>query len=198
MTVQEELWCELFIKTGSIVEATEKAGYVTYYEEMDDDYFYNRGKEIYRRPHIQEHIQNLYKDEALTPNKLIALLSKHATANMGDYISIDSNGRVSLDLRKAEQRGTLSNIKKLTIRETQYGQQVNVELYPADMAVKTLCQYYDMFSTKMPIDYANQLWVYFTKGLIDLQFLYQELGVEGAHQLLDTIPLPEEADVIDL
>jgi len=210
MTEQEKLWCDLFVKTGSLAEATEQAGYYRIGDDLTPAYFQARGRVIAKMPHIQEQVQNLLRDEALTPNDVIALISKHAKGSLEDYFDITEDGTPKINLNKARQLGTLSNLKKIKYKEDKKEvegtdgrwtvtthTQVDLEIYPADMAARTLAQYYDLFSSQMPTEYANQLWIYFVKGLIDLPFLYQELGIDGAHKLLDDIPLPEK-DIIDV
>lgn len=150
LTYKQQLFVSFYLgeAEGNASEAARMAGYA-----LPD----KSGSRLVGKSRIRAAIDAKLDEVALTSNEILARLSGHATADIGDFLKF-SGGSYILDLDKARKRGKLHLIKKL--RPTKFG--TAIELHDSQAALVHLGKYRGLFkdqpeSIEDPVPISDQL-----------------------------------------
>lgn len=95
---------------------------------------------------------------AMSADEVLARLSEHASSDMRDYLQINDDGTLSIDLSKAKRAKRTRVIKKVKVTKktftTDQGESVEVkselELYDAQAALEKLAKFHRLYDAKPP------------------------------------------------
>lgn len=137
LTYKQQLFVYFYLgeANGNAVEAARRAGYA-WPEKVGD--------QLLGKTRIRAAIDAKLDEAALSTNEILARLSGHATADIGDFLKFEAGGAYTLDLDKARKRGKLHLIKKL--RPTKFG--MAIELHDPQTALVHLGKYRGLFTEK--------------------------------------------------
>lgn len=147
LTGMQRMFALEYIICKNGTEAARRAGY-----KGDDNVLAVTAYENLRNPKIVEFIEARFAEHAMRANEVIERLSDQARADMGDFIQVKHN-YVAVDLEKAKQQNKLHLIKKL--KQGKYG--IELELYDAQAAQRTLAQHHGLLKTEIEINIAPDL-----------------------------------------
>lgn len=156
LTDKQRIFIEAYLTCWNATEAARQAGYAG-----NDATLAVVGSENLRKPQIQGAIQERLKEKAMGADEVLARLADEARGSMADFMTIHESPLVKpggipikdhegkpiiryfpeLDLKKAEERGKLHLIKKLTY--TAHGP--SIELYDAQAAKQLLGKHHGLF-----------------------------------------------------
>lgn len=139
ITPMEEVFIEHYIKTGSATASF----LVAYSAEKGDLFVGKQAQKVLARPGVQVEIRARMQAAAMESHEVIFRLSQIANTSFADFISIDDEGEMSIDMKKAEQANALGSIK--TLKFTKYGPQI--ELYDRLKALDMLGKYHALWVT---------------------------------------------------
>lgn len=146
MTNKQRLFIEAYLTTWNATQAAIQAGY-------SPDTAYSIGSENLKKPEIAQAIEQAISERAMTANEVLLRLASHARGTMEDFIDPDS---LSLDLRKAVEKGQLHLIKKFKVTTiTKDDTQTDVfefELYDSQAALVHLGKHHKLFTDKISLD----------------------------------------------
>ncbi len=141
LTQKQQLFCEYYLgeAKGNIRKAARLAGYAS-----SSDHAYK----LLRAPAIRAFIDARLAPLALKTDGVLRLLSEQASASLSDFVSFGEDGAVRLDLEKAERRGKLHLVKKLTLRPDGT---VSIELVDTQGALALLGKYHRLFTERVEL-----------------------------------------------
>lgn len=94
-------------------------------------------------------------------DEVLLRLADQARGSMGDFISLDERGEVSIDIRKAAEARKLHLIKKLkkTVKRGDWGSEttIEIELYDAQAAQVHLGKHHRLFAERVEFDWVKEL-----------------------------------------
>ncbi len=147
LTAMQRMFALEYIICKNGTEAARRAGY-----KGDDNVLAVTAYDNLRNPKIVAFIEERFAEHAMRANEVIERLSDQARADMGDFIDVKHNW-VSIDLEKAKQQNKLHLIKK--VKQGKYG--IELELYDAQAAQRTLAQHHGLLKTEVNINFAPEL-----------------------------------------
>lgn len=147
LTAKQRMFALEYIMCKNGTEAARRAGYAG-----DDATLAAVAYENLRKPQIVAFIEERFAEHAMRANEVIERLSEQARADMGDFINVKHN-YVSIDLEKAQQQNKLHLIKK--VKQGKYG--IELELYDAQAAQRTLAQHHGLLKTEVIINFPPEL-----------------------------------------
>lgn len=136
LNAKQELFKEEYLKTFNAAKAAVAAGY----SEKNSR---KSGHQILRTPEMQAAIKERLREVAIGADEMIALLSEQATGDIGDFLTKEADGTVTVDVTKGNTR----LIKKLTQKRvsvtSKHGKATSttvtsIELYDAQTAIRLL------------------------------------------------------------
>lgn len=136
LTDKQAAFVNHYLQIWNATEAARRAGY-----KGDDATLASVGWENLRKPAIRTEIDKRLAEHKLSADEILARLSEFATASMGDFISKWGRG-FRLDIKKAEERGKLHLIKKIS--KGRNG--TTIELVDSLAALDRLAKYYKLYS----------------------------------------------------
>jgi phage terminase small subunit len=144
-TYKQRLFVHYFLGDahGNATEAARMAGYSN--PEI--------GRQMLRNITIRAAIERKVTGAAMAADEVLARLSEHASADMGDLdglLKFDGEGKLKLDLKGAKKRGKSRLIKKL--RPTRDG--IAVELVDSQAALVQLGRYHGLFIDRTEVSQA--------------------------------------------
>lgn len=95
---------------------------------------------------IQECISDILQVTVMPKEEVLNRITRMARADIGDLIDIDANGRPSLNLSKAKQKGALCLVKRITYDNA--GQVKSVEMHDAFSALVTMGKHHKLFDRR--------------------------------------------------
>jgi phage terminase small subunit len=142
---RQRLFIEEYLACWNATEAARRAGY-------------SRaawmGWHNLKHPVIHDEIQRRLDERAMAANEVLALLADHARGSFADFLVRDpQNNLILLDLDKAELRGKLHLIKKITIGK----ESINLELHDAQNALVQLARYHQLLSDRADADWRQEV-----------------------------------------
>lgn len=147
LTAKQRTFALEYIICKNGTEAARRAGYAG-----EDATLAAVAYENLRKPQIIEFIEARFAEHAMRANEVIERLSDQARADMGDFMDVKHNW-VSVNLEKAKQQNKLHLIKKL--KQGKYG--IELELYDAQAAQRTLAQHHGLLKTEVNINISDDL-----------------------------------------
>lgn len=95
---------------GNATKAAQMAGY------RDDNYrsLQVTASQTLSKPMVQEALAHAYAKLKMSPEWSKNALQDIASASMANFVTVDENGKTSLDLKKAAEMGALGQIKEWT------------------------------------------------------------------------------------
>jgi hypothetical protein len=121
---------------GNASRAAEMAGYRSDNRES----LRVTASENLTKPNVQRAVAKALARRHGGPKWTRAGLVEIARASLADFLGIDGQGKVKIDLRLAQAAGALGLLKKVRVRETDMGQEVTIETYDRMAALKTLAE----------------------------------------------------------
>lgn len=135
LVTKQEVFVESYLETWNATEAARRAGYA---------HPNKQGPRLLVNVGIAERIKQRLDEKTMGANEVLARLTEHARLSMGDYIQVDDDGAVRLDMKKARDANKLGMIKKL--KPTKFG--TELELYDAQAALVHLGKHHKLFTEK--------------------------------------------------
>ena len=147
LTAKQRTFALEYIICKNGTEAARRAGYAG-----DDATLAVTASRLLRNAKVVEFINERFAEMAMRADEVIARMSEQASADMGDFIDVKHNW-VSINLERAKDNNKLHLIKK--IKQGKYG--VELELYDAQAAQRTLAQHHGLLKTEVTINFAPEL-----------------------------------------
>ena len=142
------LFVEYYLQYFNATKAALGAGY-------SEKTAYAIGHENLKKPKIQALINKRMTEAAMGADEVLFRLGKMARSTMADVIDIDENGVVKLNLKKAEENGSIHLIKSLV--PTLHG--LKVELHDQRGALVDIGKALQMFTNKLEIKTEEEIHV---------------------------------------
>lgn len=156
LTDRQKLWVEEYLTCWSQTEAARRVGYAQPRDSGHDNWVH---------PEVQELLRKRLAEKGMEADEVLARLSEHARADMGDFLTKSGRGW-RVDLKKAEAAGKLFLVKKYT--KTKSG--VMIELHDVQGALEKLARAHGLF-----IDQTKQTTV---NEQVEVHFYMPENGRE--------------------
>lgn len=118
------------------------------------------------KAYIQEAIQQRLAEKTISKEAVLSILGDIATGTMRDFVTIDANGDVSIDIAKAAAANKLHLVKKIkrTRRTRKVGRdeliedELSIELYDKQAAAVTLARRYGLLVDQVAVlDWRKEL-----------------------------------------
>ncbi len=134
LTLKQRLFVESYLgaAAGNATEAARIAGYA----EPN-----TQGPRLLVNVGIRELVEKRVSAVAMDANRVLALVSGIAEANLGDFLAVGTDGSGTIDLRKA--KGNLRALRKFTT--TEHG--ASIELVDRLRALKLLGDHFGLWNT---------------------------------------------------
>lgn len=126
LTDKQQLFVDEYIISLNATQAAIKAGYSRRSAS-------SIGWENLRKPEIKMAIESRLQEAHISADRVLAGLAHQAQGNMGDFIYMNKKGSITIDLRRAPHHHTL--IKRIAVKPTKYGDEVELELYDSQAAL---------------------------------------------------------------
>ena len=137
-TAKQQAFIDWYVILLNGTEAARRAGY-----KGNDVTLAAVAYENLRKPHIRAEIDSRLRERALTADEAVSRMGDIARGNLTDYI--DRFGNVDIERMKADGNGHLLKKYKRTKRtirrkdeEPEDIEQIEIELYPADAALRDI------------------------------------------------------------
>ncbi len=144
-----------------------------------------------RKPHVRDEIDKRLKENTLSANHVLHILSQHALGDIR-YV-LDADGVP--DIEAAKRNGATANIKKwrhrkvVTEHSTTY--EIEVELHDPQAAAVQLGRYYKLFTDRVEVmDWQTEAVQAIRSGEVDYESLATEFGNDLAAQLFQQAGVP--------
>lgn len=172
---RQKLFIEEYLNCWNATEAARRAGY-------------SRARQMgwYNRKHlvIRAAIERRLNERAMAANEVLALLADHARGSLADFLVYDSEkGSIRIHLDKAELRGKLHLIKKITIgKET-----TNIELHDSQSALVQLARHHRLLSDREEVDWREEV----RRRGGDPQVLFEQLVQQIEQHMAQPVAPPQ-------
>lgn len=145
MTDKQRAWVEHYLTCWNATDAARQAGY---------SYPGRRGAENLRHPRLRNLIAERITELAMAADETLGRISSIARADISDFIDVSLDGSYTLNLLKAQERGTLYALKKLS-----YDREGNprIELHDKTAALQLLMRHHGMLVDRLQIDHTITL-----------------------------------------
>ena len=140
------LFVEYYLQHFNATRAAKQAGY-------SDKTAFAIGHENLRKPKIAALINKRMSETAMGTDEVLFRLAKMARSTMADVVDIDENGATTLNLKKAEENGSVHLIKSLV--PTLHG--LKVELHDQRGALVDIGKALQMFTNKIDVTSAGEV-----------------------------------------
>lgn len=134
---------ELFETNFNGTEAARRAGYNGGYYALAA-----AASRLLKNVKVLRQVELRFKAHGITANEVLWRIHDLATVNQDDFYDIEDDGRAYLNLKKAEERGKLHQIKRIW-HNSKGGQEI--ELHDAKDAMKTLAQMMGMIESRLRV-----------------------------------------------
>jgi phage terminase small subunit len=178
LTAKQRTFALEYIICKNGTEAARRAGYAG-----DDATLAVTASRLLRNAKVVAFINERFAEMAMRADEVIARMSEQAAADMGDFIDVKHNW-MSINLERAKQNNKLHLIKK--IKQGKYG--VELELYDAQAAQRTLAQHHGLLKSEVNININVELVVKAVRALedagIDAQEFFEKAIARAERQRL--------------
>lgn len=178
LTAKQRAFALEYIICKNGTEAARRAGYAG-----DDNALAAAASRLLRNVKVVEFINQRFAEMGMRADEVIARMSEQAAADMGDFIDVRHNW-MSINLERAKQNNKLHLIKK--IKQGKYG--VELELYDAQAAQRTLAQHHGLLKSEVNININVELVVKAVRALedagIDVQEFFEKAIARAERQRL--------------
>lgn len=115
---------------------------------------------LLKNPKVLAAIEKRMAELKMGADEVLMGLTEHARGSMADFLGVDKNGRATIDLKQATERGKLHLLKKIKITRktgkiTEFT--TEIELYDAQAAFVQLGRHHKLFTEKVQVDWAGEL-----------------------------------------
>lgn len=140
LTYKERMFVAFYLgkANGNASEAARMAGYGVCRV---------RASKLLTKGNIRAAIDAKLDEVSLSTDEILARLSDMGSADMGEFIKVDKDGRPTLDLTRAKRAGKLHLIKSM--KPTKFG--LTVELHDSQAALEKLGRYRKLFVDRTEI-----------------------------------------------
>ena len=137
LTYKQRLFVAAYLgeSSGNAADAARRAGY---------RWPEKQGPQQLAKTSVRTAIDASLDEAALKADEILARISDIATADIGDFVSIDGKGGCTLDLAKAKKAGRTHLIK--SIKPTKFG--LAIELHDTQAALEKLARYRGLFAER--------------------------------------------------
>lgn len=110
---------------------------------------YAMGAENLRKPQIRAVIDERMRELTMPPEEILSRLTDHARGNLIDIVDKET-GRLPSTL-KGLTRQQAALIKKHSVKETKFGENVSVEIHDPQAALLALAKRYELFPDRLDV-----------------------------------------------
>jgi phage terminase small subunit len=121
---------------GNATKAAELAGY----NANNRISLANTASENLRKPYIQRAISRALAKYGGGKKATLAGIVELATANMADFVQVDDQGRVTIDIKRAHEAAAMGRVKKIRVCGSGDDQEITLETYDRLAALRTLAE----------------------------------------------------------
>lgn len=152
LTRKQSLFVDFYIQT---LNATESARLAQYANPNKS------GPRLLQTPSVEAEIESRLAKHHASAEEVLAVLSNHMRGSLGDFIDVNDRGEPALNLKKAEELGTLGLLKKIdghrksgTDKDGESWEDVHfkIELHDAQAAAEKLGRYHKLFTDRTEVD----------------------------------------------
>jgi hypothetical protein len=108
--------------------------------EATGDSIYANSSRLLRHAKIQAALKQLLSQHLLSDEELHERIMDDALASIDPFVSVDEMGRLVFDWQGIKASGLMRHFKKLKIKKTVYGEEVDFELVDRQKAMTMLMQ----------------------------------------------------------
>lgn len=135
LTLKQSRFVDAYIANGgNAAAAAREAGYKNDHPE---------GVRLLRNATVRAEIDRLYAQNCLSPGEVLSRLSDQARG-IGDYLQVDEEGRVSVDMEALKRAGKAHLVK--SVKMTEHGQ--TIEFYDAQAALRDIGRHHKLFTER--------------------------------------------------
>jgi hypothetical protein len=139
LTGKQKKWLEAYFICG--FNATEAARRAEYAEPNKS------GPENLQNPVIKALIDERMKEHTMQANEVLFRLATHAQSDISLFM--DESGTITRhSIKEAVNSGYGFLIKKITAKDTKYGEEISLELYDAQSALALIGRHHKLFIDK--------------------------------------------------
>lgn len=124
---RQQIFVAEYVKCWNGCEAARRAGYSTPRISATDNM---------QNPAIQEAIKSYLATHTISAEIAMSILAQQATASFEDFITVHDNGEIEPNLLKAQKKGVLGAVKKVTFHPN--GRVQSVELHDPQKALEII------------------------------------------------------------
>ncbi len=148
-------------------------------------YSYPQALNLIHDPRFIEATEAFLDQYAMGAKEVLFRLSMQARASMEDFLTVnEATGEVKFNFTEAMRDNILGTIKKISIKPTEFGDSLEVELYDAQSALVHLGRYHKLFTDKVQIaDWRTDAIESIRAGSITYEALKESLDANLAEQL---------------
>ena len=142
---KQRAFVEAYLNCWNASEAARRAGYST-------NCAGEQGYDLLKKTQVQAAIAARLNSMKLTADRTLQLLSDHAHSTLDDFFSLDEDGQPALDLLKAQERGKMHLVKKISY--DRLGNPV-IELHSVQGALTLLARHHGLLNDKLTHDFST-------------------------------------------
>lgn len=135
LPLQWRTFCEQYVTHWNASKAYEEANF-----EATGDSIYANSSRLLRHAKIQAALKQLLSQHLLSDEELHERIMDDALASIDPFVSVDDMGRLIFDWKGIKASGLMRHFKKLKIKKTKYGEEVDFELVDRQKAMTMLMQ----------------------------------------------------------
>lgn len=154
LTDKQKVFIDEYLKCFNTAKAARKAGY-------SERSAYSQGWENMRKPEIKAAIEARLDEVHMSANEALKLQADIARGDMGDFLDTEGIG-FSLDLSDAKEKGLTKLIKRIKQKTTTFiakkeseedreVHELEIELYPADVAQERILKTHGKIQDAPPL-----------------------------------------------
>lgn len=138
LSPKQRLWLHHYL-TDANLNATEAARLAGYSDEGGAARV--QGSRMLANVNVIEAVREAIEARAMQPDEIIARLSDMARSSLDDFVTVQADGALTLDMNKAKRRGLLHTFE--TIKHNKFG--VQITRYSALDALDKLARVHKLF-----------------------------------------------------
>ncbi|HUV82861.1 MAG TPA: terminase small subunit [archaeon] len=146
---KQKVFINEYLKCWNAAQAAIRAGYSERSAKQT-------GHRLITNDYLSKIIKERINEIVMSADEALSLLSDQARASLDDCMDIDPKGKISLNFKKAKEKGKLHLIKSIV--PTASG--LKVELYSSQRALELIGKAHGVFVDKVDITQAGQVTVY--------------------------------------
>lgn len=149
LTHKQRLFVDYYLgeANGNATKAARMAGYSCPSEQ---------GSQLLRKTSVRAAIDSMLAGAAMSAKEVLARLSEFASADIGDYVSLDADGDGWVDISKAKRAKRMRVVKKLKFTKKTFereglattDQTAEIELHSPLTALDKLAQYHRLYDAR--------------------------------------------------